>query len=207
MQISVGQLPWWGQVVAVALLAAGGVYAVETYVISDMTAEVRTREATLGQLRQEIQRGMAIARRLPQFRAEVVDLEHRLDALRAVLPEQKDVGDLLRRIQTLAMQSSLTIRGFTPQPIQQKDMHVAWPIGLKIEGTYHNLGLFFDRVRKFPRIINVSDLTIKGVDKPTPTVSIEVDCVATTFVLSEKPAAPSAGAVRPTPPPPTKTGP
>jgi type IV pilus assembly protein PilO len=206
MQISLGRVPWWGQIVAVALLAAGGMYAVETYFISGMTAEVRTREAKLVTLRQEIARGMATARRLPEFRAQVADLEHRLEALRAVLPEQKDVGDLLRRIQTLAMQSNLTIRGFTPQAIQQREMHAAWPIGLKLEGTYHNLGMFFDRVRKFPRIINVSDLTIKSVDKPSPTVTIEVDCVATTFVLSDKPA-PSAGAARPRPAPPTKSGP
>lgn len=208
MQISLGQLPWWGQIAAVALLAAGGVYAAETYYISGMTTEVRTREARLVQLRQEIARGVATARRLPEFRAQVVDLEHRLDALRAVLPEQKDVGDLLRRIQTLAMQSSLTIRGFTPQAIQQRDMHAAWPIGLKIEGTYHNLGLFFDRVRKFPRIINVSDLSIKSVEKPTATVSITVDCVATTFVLSDRPATPPvAPTARPRPAPPNKSGP
>lgn len=208
MQISLGRLPWWGQIAAVALLAAGGVYAAETSYISGMTADVRSREAQLGQLRQEIARGVATARRLPEFRAQVVDLEHRLDALRAVLPEQKDVGDLLRRIQTLAMQSSLTIRGFTPQPIQQKEMHAAWPIGLKIEGTYHNLGLFFDRVRKFPRIINVSDLSIKSVEKPTPTVTIAVECVATTFVLSDKPARPAGGGpAAPRPAPPMKSGP
>ncbi len=208
MQISLGRFPWWGQIVAVALLAGGGAYAVEAYYIADMTNEVRAREVKLSQLRQEIARGMATARRLPEFRAQVVDLERRLDALRAVLPEQKDVGDLLRRIQTLAMQSNLTIRGFTPQAIQQKEMHAAWPIGLKIEGTYHNLGMFFDRVRKFPRIINISDLKIKSVDKPTATVTIQVDCVATTFVLSEKPApaAPMSPARRPAAPP-TKSGP
>ena len=41
-------------------------------------------------------------------------------ACKPILPEEKDVGDLLRRIQTLAMQSNLTIRGFRPQPIATK---------------------------------------------------------------------------------------
>ena len=61
----------------------------------------------------------------------------------------------MRRIQTMAAQSSLTIRQFTPKAIATKELHAEWPIGLELEGTYHNVGLFLDRVSKFPRIINV----------------------------------------------------
>ena len=78
-------------------------------------------------------------------------------SLQAVLPEEKDVADLLRRMQTLATQSNLTIRGFKPAPSVTKKMHAEWPISSQLDGTYHNLGLFFDRVSKFPRIINVSN--------------------------------------------------
>ena len=44
-------------------------------------------------------------------------------------------------------------------------MHAEWPISLELEGTYHNLGLFLDRVSKFPRIINVGKLEIHGADE------------------------------------------
>ena len=47
-----------------------------------------------------------------------------------------------------------------------KQTHAEWPITLELDGTYHNLGLFFDCVSKFPRIINVSGVTIKSKDKP-----------------------------------------
>ncbi len=68
----------------------------------------------------------------------------------------------MRRLQTLATQSNLTIRGFKPAPIVQKPTHAEWPIQLELDGTYHNLGLFFDRVSKFPRIINVADRAHQG---------------------------------------------
>jgi hypothetical protein len=42
----------------------------------------------------------------------VVTLEAQLDRLRPVLPDEKDVADLLRRLQAMATQSALTIRGF-----------------------------------------------------------------------------------------------
>jgi type IV pilus assembly protein PilO len=188
--ISLSKLPWWGQIVAFLLLAAGAVYAVEHYYIADMATEAAAREQRLKVLKADITRGLGTARRLPEFRAQVTDLEHRLDALKAVLPEQKDVADLLRRIQTLATQSNLTIRAFQPRAITQKELHAEWPIGLQIEGTYHNLGYFLDRISKFPRIINVSELRIQAIQRPSPTATINAQCTATTFVLSEKPATP-----------------
>jgi type IV pilus assembly protein PilO len=186
--ISLSKLPWWGQIIAFVLLAAGAVYAVEHYYIADMAGEAKSRETRLSVLKADISRGLATARRLPEFRTQVTDLERRLDALKAVLPEQKDVADLLRRLQTLATQSDLTIRAFQPRAISQKELHAEWPIGLEIEGTYHNLGFFLDRVAKFPRIINVSELRIQAMQRPSPNATITARCTATTFVLSEKPA-------------------
>ncbi|HWP98949.1 MAG TPA: type 4a pilus biogenesis protein PilO, partial [Vicinamibacterales bacterium] len=193
-QLSLSRLPWWGQILAFVALSIGAVYAVETYYVAPMLDELRTREQRLAALRGDIARGLATAQRLPQFRTQVADLERRLDALKSVLPEQKDVGDLLRRLQTLATQSNLTIRAFTPRPIAQKQLHAEWPIGLELEGTYHNLGMFFDRVSRFPRIITIGDLKIRAKEPPEPTATITAECTATTFVLLERPAgAPAAG--------------
>src|SRR4029453_12027985 len=126
-----------------------------------MQAEIGGRRARLTALRADIARGVATARRLPQFQSEVSELERRLENLRAVLPEQKDVADILRRVQGLATQSSLTIQRFTPQEPKQEALYAALPFKLRAEGTYHNLGQFFDRISKFPRIINVGDIIIK----------------------------------------------
>src|SRR4029079_7024577 len=93
-------------------------------------------------------------------------LEGRLESLRAVLPEEKDVADILRRLQGLAAQSSLSIQRFTPQPSVQQAMYAEVPFKLQAEGTYHNLGAFFDRISKFPRIINISAINIKATHPP-----------------------------------------
>jgi type IV pilus assembly protein PilO len=66
-----------------------------------------------------------------------------------------------------------------------KQMHAEWPIALQLDGTYHNLGMFFDRIGNFSRIINVSNIAIKtktGADGGT----ISAECTATTFVLLEQ---------------------
>jgi type IV pilus assembly protein PilO len=72
-------------------------------------------------------------------------------------------------------------------------MHAEWPIGLQLEGTYHNLGTFLERVSKFPRIINVSGINIKARQQQTAAATVTADCTATTFVLIEPTAAAPAG--------------
>ena len=196
MDLKLDKLPWYGQVglfVALGLAMIGGFYwfyAVPTQ------AEMDTRQQKLDGLRVTIAKGSATANQLNQFRQQVAELEARLESLKAVLPEQKDVADLLRRIETLARQSNLAIQGFKPAPSVTKQLHAEWPIALQLDGTYHNLAMFFDRVSKFSRIINVSNIAIRAKDKPQPNSTISVVCVATTFVLLEtaKPAAPGAKA-------------
>jgi len=116
-----------------------------------------------------------------------------------VLPEEKDAADLLRRMQTVAAQSNLTIKSFKPAPPVTKQLHAEWPITLELDGTYHNLAIFFDRVGKFTRIVNISGLDVKGKEKPENNSTITASCVATTFVLLDKPVPPKKGA-KPTPP-------
>lgn len=196
MDLSLNKLPWYGQValfVVLGLALIGGFY---WFYVLPTQAEMATREQKLAALRVDIAKGSTTANQLNQFRQQVAELEGRLESLKAVLPEQKDVADLLRRIQTLATQSNLAIRGFKPSPSVTKQLHAEWPIALQLDGTYHNLAMFFDRVSKFSRIINVSNITIRAKEKPEPNSTITVDCTATTFVLLEtaKPAAPGAKA-------------
>jgi len=194
MDLNLNKLPWYGQVGLFVVLALAGVGAFYYFYVMPADAEMATRQKKLDGLKIEIAKAQSTANQLNQFRQQVADLEGRLESLKAVLPEQKDVADLLRRIQTLATQSNLAIRGFKPAASITKDLHAEWPIALSLDGTYHNLAMFFDRVSKFSRIINVSNISIRGKEKPEPNSTITVECTATTFVLLEakKPAAAKA---------------
>ena len=192
-ELGLNKLSWKAQVgmfLVVAVAAVGGFY---WYYVQDVQASLATEQARLDAMKVEIGKGLTTARQLPEFQRQVGELQARLDHLRAVLPEEKDVSDLLRRLQTLATESNLQIKGFKPAAIVTKPTHAEWPITLELDGTYHNLGQFFDRVSKFPRIINVSGVTIKGKDKPQPGSTISALCIATTYVLIETPPKPAPG--------------
>src|SRR5436309_4825212 len=151
MDISLSKLPWQAQIGAFVLLACLGIGGFEYFTPWGMErrADIDARAGQLRAIRADIEKGRAAERKLPEFKAQVTELEGRLSNLRAILPEEKDAEDLLRRLQTVAVQSNITIKNFKPEATVTKQLHAEWPITLNLDGTYHNLALFFDRVGKF----------------------------------------------------------
>jgi|KBSMisStaDraftv2_1062788.scaffolds.fasta_scaffold37128_2 type IV pilus assembly protein PilO len=183
LKINLNALDWRAQLGLVAVLSAVGV-GVFWYLYADpYQTELNGKRAELRKTRAEIERSQKVARRLPEFQKGVGALESQLDALRMQLPEEQDVAELLRRVQAMATESRLTIRGFTPQAVTRKELHAEWPIGLALEGTYHDLGAFLERVSKFPRIINVGNIKIESHENASSGATVVADCTATAFVL------------------------
>ena len=191
--LQMNKLPWWGQLLVFTLVGGIVVGAYYYFYAIQASADLDVRRAELAAIRGRIDKGMETARKLPEFRAQVGDLEAKLENLKAILPEEKDVAELLRRLQTLASQSNLTIRHFRPRAIAMKELHAEWPIELEVEGAYHNVGQFLDKVSKLPRIINVGTMELTSVPQTRPGVTVKVTCTAMTFVLNDQPA-PAAAA-------------
>lgn len=89
--------------------------------------------------------------------------------------------------------------GQPPAAGQAQEFYQEWPINVEVDGNYHNLGLFFDRVSRLSRLVNVGEVKIKTPQKQTASNTISVSCVATTYVYVEAPQGgptPAAASVR-----------
>jgi len=192
--LQMNKLPWWGQLLVFTFVGAAIVGAYYYFYEQQARADLSVRDAELAAIQGRIEKGMETARKLPEFRAQVGDLEARLESLKAILPEEKDVAELLRRLQTLAAQSNLTIRHFRPRAIATKELHAEWPIEIEVEGAYHNVGQFLDRVSKLPRIINVGSMEMTTVPQPRAGATVRVTCTAMTFVMNDQTSTPQPGA-------------
>jgi type IV pilus assembly protein PilO len=164
-------------------VAIGGAWQVS---IGPDSAELETRRAKLAKLESEIVRVQAIAEKLPELQREVKALTVALRETTAALPEEKDPQDVLRNLHDIASESSLDISSFKPNAIVAKAQYSEWPIQLGFEGSYHDLGRFFDRLAAMARLISVTDLDIKTRVKPEGRGSVTVTCLATTFVFRQE---------------------
>ena len=172
----------------VFLVVAGLLYAVFYFFLyTDLQAEIDQKSSERRSLQAEVESGKVTAERLPEFRREVERKEAQLQALSRILPSTKEVDDLLRKVQQLATESSLNVLRFKPEATQPREFYAAWPISLELDGNYHNLAYFFDRLSKLSRIVNVSNLKINSNSNPTVFSTIRATCTATTFVFIEQP--------------------
>jgi Tfp pilus assembly protein PilO len=148
-----------------------------------LNEEIRVKRVELEGLQQEIQKGRAAERKLAQFREEIKRLEIDLAKLLQILPSKRNTEDLIKRIETLTRQGDFTLKKFTPGEFANKDFYSEWPIDIQLEGTYHNLALFFDRMSRFSRIINVEEMKINGINDPGGK-SIAANFTAKTFIYT-----------------------
>jgi Tfp pilus assembly protein PilO len=185
MELSLSKLPWYGQIGAFVVVCGMAVYGFWNFYVLDAEAELALKQTHLTSLNIDITKGVATAHRLGEFQEEVTNLEHRLETLKNVLPEQKDVANVLRRLQALATQSNLTLLRFTPAAQKAMPLYSEVPYRLTAQGSFHNLALFFDRVSKFPQIINVGDISVTASPRQDPNSTIIADLTATTFVLQD----------------------
>jgi len=179
--------PWYYGVVVGALVAGAIIAAAWYFLVDPKNKEIAEQERKLAGLQVKIQEGRAAKQKLPQFREEVRRLELELDKLLRILPARRNTPELLRRIRQLTEQGNFDLLRFTPGNFTDKDFYSEWPINIRLNGTYHNLALFFDRVGRFSRIINIENLTVSATPNSAKGHSIAASFTAKTFIYRETP--------------------
>ena len=180
------KLPFWGQFGVVAAMAAA-LMAVAWYAYPDfveMSKKNEAQQTKLEGLQTEIRKGQAIEAKLPEFEREIANLGAKLDDLLVILPTEPETGELLKWVKNLADQSNLELLQFNPGALKKVEFYKEFPITMRVEGDYHDLGVFFDRVSKYSRIINVNNVRITGRSKGRG--SIGSSFTATTFVYDDE---------------------
>ena len=174
--------PWYFGAIVGVLAGVGLAFVGYTMQIKDMRATQENQKHRLEELENKIGLGRAAKAKLVRFREEVAQLESELGNLLQILPPRRDVPDVLRRFRALAEQGDFVLSRFAPGVEIEKDFYNEWPISVEVEGTYHNLAGFFDRMSRFSRIFNVDKLTID--QRPQGQHSIAASFVAKTFVYN-----------------------
>lgn len=159
--------------------------------VKKLKDEISRLEKEHQNLTTEIQKGEEARKKLGNLQEEVAKLDKKLQELFIMLPTKKETHVILKRIKTLAEEGDFSFKSFVPsQNFNDREFYYEWPIQVSLEGTYHNLAIFFDKLRTLPRIINVSDLDIKSITKKGSDSTISTKITLLSYIYKEKEEAP-----------------
>lgn len=188
--------------VLLAILVAGGYFFLlspEMVKVAGLRQQRQAKEAEMLQSR-------ALAGSLARFKQEAQALRARLESAKERLPSEREIPGLYRQVSDMAYQTGLAVSLFQPREPATKEIYQEVPISVSAEAGYHQLGTFLERIARLPRIVNLTDVKLTGISKPTGT--LRADLTLATYVFRPEgappPPTPGArpGARPPTPPPP-----
>ncbi|MGQ9645257.1 MAG: type 4a pilus biogenesis protein PilO [Thermodesulfobacteriota bacterium] len=156
--------------------------------------ELSASKNELNNKMRELNESKAIAKDLEKFKKQVEQLNLELTNALTQLPNEKEIPEILKNISTLGKESKLNFTLFRPKPEEPQQFYAKVPIELIFLGNYHNTGIFFDKVSKLPRIINVVNFNMvrakdqdkeKGKSGDTE-FSVRTSCLVNTYRFIEK---------------------
>jgi type IV pilus assembly protein PilO len=199
------------QIVVIVVLGAA-LWAITEYFYPNL-GQVRTaneaKRTQVAQLTREVEPLRPFRERVRALEADNKQLENQLANLQRIVPDEKEVDNFVRLLQTEASTAGVQFRRVTAKEPVTQQYYVEVPFEIELDGTYFDVLQFYDRLGRVERITNVSDLrmgglqsgsTIAGAKKydyaPSETV-VAVCSVTTFFSREEQPAAEPAAPAPP----------
>ncbi len=170
--------------VAVAAIIALSVGAFWYFIYQDKKLQIDKLDREIADLRKERDKAEVYAARYDEFKEElrVVDLKLK-DALKK-LPEDREIPNLLDRINESVIEAGLSISNFVPGSPQPQDFYSELPVQINVQGGYHNFSAFADVLSKMERIVTVKNVSFSPVSDKTGLLNIS--CQAVTFLQSQE---------------------
>ncbi|TLY30797.1 MAG: hypothetical protein E6K63_00725 [Nitrospirae bacterium] len=168
------------------------------YVVEPKNEIIAQVQAEIGKLDAEIQTLVIKVKHLDELIAANKQLEIDLAKKKERLPPEEEAVMLLKQLSDLGVRLGLDIKLWKPgNPSEDPSkLFIRIPVNVEVAGGYHTAGLFFDRINKLPRIINVSDLKMGSPRIESGRVVIQSLFDLTAFAAPQDKKAPTAAAAK-----------
>lgn len=168
-------------IIAIIAIISGYIYLIF------LPGEREIARLTSDQKNKEIQLSKAVllARNQERLVKEIAELEDRVEQVKKELPKEKEIPQLLQRIDSTGRETNIDFLFFKPRPVVSKEFYGEVPIDLSVKGTFHDLGRFLNTIAGFPRLINMSRLKINSMNENDGKVTIKADMIAMTYIYME----------------------
>ncbi len=167
-----------GIMAGVAILVGAGYFFGVHQDLDTQLQQLRARELELQRKLSEVR---SVAANISAFEEEIDELEIQLRVALRQLPNEKQIEVLLTDISNLGKTAGIEMKSFSRKPEKVHDFYAEVPIGIELEGQYHDVARFFDMMSKLPRIVNMGSLDMKVASENAEETRVRVSGTATTF--------------------------
>ena len=122
--------PWYGSLVLALIIFA----LVFFLYFKPKDQELKDLKAERQKIEQEVQDLRIKKEEMVKIEADLVRMKSTLKELEVIIPQKKEISDILRRIQQLAFDARLDILKFAPGGEIRKDFFAEWPIPIEVTG-------------------------------------------------------------------------
>ncbi len=177
-------------IVGILLVIVGYVYFFTSFMpffFQPMRARVSTLESEYDKMSAELEKARKTVNSLARLEEEYERLHDKWVAAQSLLPHEKEVAQLLRKVTRAGTQAGIEFDLFEPQPPIAKEFITENPVKVRVRGDYHEVGVFLSKVANLDRIINVSNLRVQPFkDKDnTGGFTVEAEMTMTAFTMQE----------------------
>jgi type IV pilus assembly protein PilO len=159
-------------------------------------AEVDRLEQRHQELSRDLEKARLLVRNLERVEREYEALHQQWRVASTLLPEANEMPDLLRKVSAAGKQSGVDFKLFRPEATVARDFYTDNPVSVRIEGGYHQTGVFLSRLANLNRIVNVSNLRLEGIKDQAEAApfTVETELTLTAYTLTGQSAPDGAGA-------------
>lgn len=139
----------------------------------------------------ELQKTKKNVEKLNFWRTEMKKKEVQYKTVMRALPEKEEIPSLLAGISEAGKDAGLEFLLFQPKPESKKEFYAEIPVDINVSGTYHQVAVFYDKVSKLPRIVNIRNIKmVPSSKKDESSSALNTSCQAVTYKFIEKAAKP-----------------
>ncbi len=170
------------------ILFVGVISAFIWFVFIPKNEEIHRLDREVSTLNNEINVLRVKVRRLAELKKEDVKLQRKLQEMKEQLPPEAEVEFLLKQVSDLGGRSGLDFKLWRPggKVMNASGLYSEIPVNVEVAGGYHSVGIFFDKISKMRRIINISNIKMSSPTMERNQVLIQTSFSATAFASAEK---------------------
>jgi type IV pilus assembly protein PilO len=200
---NLGKLVLWQRVAILAGLVVLMLGAAVWFLFLPQYEEISQLDEKLQGLEKKLATAKVNAAELGKFQAKMQEAEAQFKIAMRALPENQEIPSLLTSISKSGQDVGLEFLLFEPKPETPQGFYAEIPVAMRLRGDYHNLAVFFDKVARLSRIVNINNISVTpGKDGR----ELNTECTAVTYKFVEPPPEKAAASAKPSQAAPAKPG-